>query len=122
MPPEFATAPKPRRHAAAVVAIASTTPPGVVAPNDKAPALATLSPHELLVAAQEAKDSSTRYVLYSKAKPANTDRLTALKVEMDAATDQMTANKTAKGYRAADVVRMRNATRDMQNFLHTKDD
>lgn len=84
--------------------------------------LATLTPPEIVIAADQAHKDATGYVAWSKSKPENIDRLTTLTSGMNDAVARMKAGAVNGRYRPTDVVAARAALRELRSFLITKGD
>lgn len=86
------------------------------------PTIATLTPPEIVVAADQAHRDATGYVAWSKSKPENIDRLTTLTAALNTAVAQMKAGRAQGRYRPTDVVAARAALRELREFLIHKGD
>ncbi len=107
-PPEFVAAPvEPQRE------LAAPRPTATVG---------TLTPPEIVVAADQAHKDATGYVAWSKSKPENIDRLTTLTSNMNDAVARMRAGAVHGRYRPTDVVAARAALRELRSFLSNKGD
>lgn len=86
------------------------------------PTIATLTPTEIVVAANQAHRDASGYVAWKKSKPENIDRLTTLTANMNAAVAAMKAGRVQGRYNPTDVMAARAAVRDLRSFLTNKDD
>lgn len=86
------------------------------------PTVATLTPPEIVVAADQAHHDATGYVAWKKSKPENIDRLTTLTATMNEAVARMKAGKVNGRYQPTDVVAARGALRELRSFLSNKGD
>jgi PBP1b-binding outer membrane lipoprotein LpoB len=84
--------------------------------------VATLTPPEIVVAADQARTDATGYVAWTHSKAANIDRLTTLTAALNTAIAQMQAGKVGGKYRPTDVTAARLALRELRSFLATKGD
>jgi hypothetical protein len=86
------------------------------------PAMAALTPADIVAAADQAYRDVSGYVAWSQSKPENIDQLTMLTVELNAAVARMKAGKVRGRYQPGDVVAARTALRDLRSFLANKGD
>lgn len=92
------------------------------APPAPPPTIATLTPLEIVSAAEQAHRDATGYVAWSKSKAANIDRLTTLTTAMNTAVERLKSGRAQGRYRPVDVVAARSALSDLRGFLRDKGD
>lgn len=107
-------APAPEAQAAAVPPV-PPVPPALLT-------IATLSPAELLVAAEQARRDATSYVAWRKSLPENINRLNTLTQALNISVARMVTNESGGTYRAPDIIAVRTTLRALLSFLATKGD
>jgi hypothetical protein len=96
--------------------------PGRAAPADPIQAIATLSPRQVIAAAEAAREDASGYVAWRESKPSNIERLTVLTRDLNDAITQMRGHEVGQKYPPADVSAARAALRALRLFLREKDD
>lgn len=96
--------------------------PAARRPLPAPPTIATLTPPEIVVAADQAHRDAVGYVAWSRSKPEIIDRLTTLTANMNAAVAQLKAGRVQGRYRPTDVLAARAALRELRSFLANKGD
>jgi hypothetical protein len=81
-----------------------------------------LSPHQVIAAAEAAREDATGYVAWKGSKAPNIERLTALTRDLDASITQMRGHEVDRRYPPADVFAARAALRALRLFLREKGD
>jgi hypothetical protein len=84
--------------------------------------VASLSPHQVIVAAEAAHDDAAGYVAWRESKPTNIERLTVLTRDLDGAITRMRAHEVGHKYPPGDVFAARAALRALRLFLREKGD
>jgi hypothetical protein len=93
-------------------------PTGDATSQEEVPA----TPHDILVAADQARADAYGYVAWKQSKPENIDRLTTLMQDLNAAVTHMRAAEVRGKYAAPDVRAARTALGALRSFLSNKGD
>lgn len=122
--------PPPVRHAAMPVppippkgGPPTTAPEATTASENKPQTVATLSAHDIITAADQARTDALGYIVWSKSLPDNITHMSELTDKLTNAVKQMEDHATAPGsYVATDVIAARAALYDLRIYLRTKGD
>ncbi len=80
------------------------------------------TPHDILLAADQARADAYGYVAWKQSKPENIDRLTTLMQDLNAAVARMHSASVRGKYAASDVRAARKALGALRGFLSNKGD
>lgn len=104
----------------AVPAVHSVAPPSITpAPSAS---ISSLSPPQLLIAADQARTDAIGYVAWKLSKPENIDRLTTLTRQVNLTITAMKAGEIKGRYQPTDVIAARASVQALRSFLRTKGD
>jgi hypothetical protein len=91
--------------------------------EDHPQTVATLSAHDIITAADQARTDALGYIVWSKSLPDNITHMSELTDKLTNAVKQMEDHATAPGsYVATDVIAARAALYDLRIYLRTKGD
>lgn len=102
-------------------AVHSAAAPPSITPTPGA-SIASLSPPQLLIAADQARTDAIGYVAWKLSKPENIDRLTTLTRQVNLTITAMKAGEIKGRYQPTDVIAARASVQALRSFLRTKGD